>query len=165
MIAKLLTEWERQAGDNQVIVEKTSASIKRRNWGSVFNDLDYHFKSELTYDRVLGLLEWYHNYIEGLLLSQSNILFEPYPNSDQMKERVFLANRNFYHIIGKEIHWGRYVIKETSRNAYYTHWIWINHYPTSILFNPYIIHYSRRYAKRRWLDRLFALNSNVAQWL
>lgn len=39
--------------------------------------------------------------------------------------------------------------------AYYAYWLLINLY-TAILFQPHLIHRSRKYAKGRWFDRLFA---------
>lgn len=34
---------------------------------------------------------------------------------------------------------------------------WLNLYPVAILFEPHLIHTSRRYAKGKWFNRIFAL--------
>lgn len=51
---------------------------------------------------------------------------------------------------------GDTVICDAMSRAYYSFWLLINMYSMAILFQPRLIHRSRRYNYGRWFDRLFA---------
>ena len=73
-----------------------------------------------------------------------------------MHEIIFKLGCTFYNVIDENTNWGHYVICDITPQAYYIFWYWLNIYPVAILFEPNLIHTSRRYGKGHWFDRMFA---------
>ena len=83
-------------------------------------------------------------------------VFYPQLNPDQMHETIFKISCTFHYVIDENCNWGHYVICDITSQAYYITWYWLNIYLVVILFEPNLIHTSRRYGKGRWFDRMFA---------
>lgn len=70
-------------------------------------------------------------------------LSEPFPYIDYMNEFFFQTSAVFHNVINEDTNWGHFMICEGLPIAYYAYWLLINLY-TTILFQPHLIHRSRK---------------------
>lgn len=104
------------------------------------------------YRKYMRFCERYNLVIRG---KRNPKLSEPFPYIDYMNEFFFQTSAVFHNVINEDTNWGHFMICEGLPIAYYAYWLLINLY-TTILFQPHLIHRSRKQAKGRWFDKLFA---------